>query len=82
MAEKYEHEESKGSLWPNDKAKEEPHVDHPSLKGTFKWKGETLEIAAWTNETKTGKKYLGLQVGHPRSGKNPKAIDDSLPSFL
>ena len=42
----YDHKETKGSLWPNDKAKEEPEKGHPSMKGSFKWQGELVEIAA------------------------------------
>ena len=66
MAQPYDHKETKGSLWPNDKAKEEPDKQHPSMKGSFKWQGELLEIAAWTNNSKNGTRYLGLEVGYPQ----------------
>ena len=82
MAEKFEHKETKGSLWPHDKAKEEPDKGHPSMKGSFKWQGETLAISAWTNNSKNGTRYLGLEVGYPFVEQQPQQqqpLDDDLP---
>lgn len=85
MAQTYDHKETKGSLWPNDKVKEEPDKGHPSMKGSFKWQGELLEIAAWTNTSKNGKRYLGLSVGYPKEQQpqqqqqQQQPLDDDLP---
>ena len=56
----FEHKAGKGSVWKNDDK-------GPAFKGSFKvhraiQDGETLEIALWNNETKSGKKYYGIEI--------------------
>lgn len=64
MANDYQHKESKGALHRNQFKEQEKHPDY---RGGFCWKGEQLEVSAWLNEDKNGKKYLGLEIKEPYS---------------
>ena len=59
--EKVEHKPGTGLVWLNK------DVSMPAFRVSFKihraiLDGETLEIAMWNNETKSGQKYYGLTV--------------------
>jgi len=89
MAEPFIHKEGKGSLFRFElKEKEE----HPDFKGSFTApcdirKGEPMDISAWVNKTRDGKKkYFGLIIQKPYTEKvSPEKatpftdMDDSIP---
>ena len=58
----FEHKENKGSMFPND---QDGNQNRPVYKGTINIEGTLYTISAWNNESKSGKKYLGLQVQLP-----------------
>tara|TARA_R110002072_G_scaffold301358_1_gene480910 strand:+ start:177 stop:425 length:249 start_codon:yes stop_codon:yes gene_type:complete len=62
----YEHKENKGSMFPND---QDGNTSRPIHKGTINVDGTLYTISAWQNETKSGKKWLKLQVQLPYKTK-------------
>jgi len=59
----YEHKEGRGSLFTNDYKTTDAH---PSHKGTFKWQGEVIEIAAWRDDTRAEGEKFSLQIQLPK----------------
>ena len=70
MADKFEIKDNTGSLFKNDKPKNEKS---PPYTGRMKIEGKEFWINGWVNETKNGSKYFGLTF-NPCDGK--KASDD------
>ena len=75
-----EQKENTGVLFKNDFKKTEKQ---PHYKGSCFIKGEKMEISAWLNESKDGKKYMGLQFSEPYQaeveagyGHKPKDNED------
>ena len=54
----YETKENTGSLFPNDKKKEDKHPDYT---GKVMIGGKLMQVAGWINESKSGKKYMSLK---------------------
>lgn len=59
----YEPQEGKGSFAKNKYKKTD---NQPDIKGTFKWKGEVLEIAAWRKEREDGSIWYSCKVSEKR----------------
>ena len=55
----YETKENTGSLFPNDKKKEDKHPDYT---GKVMVSGKLMQVAGWINESKAGKKYMSLKL--------------------
>ena len=55
----YETKENTGSLFPNDKKKEDKHPDYT---GKVMVAGKLMQVAGWINESKAGKKYMSLKL--------------------
>lgn len=55
----YEQKEGQGSLFKNDKKTNEKQPDY---RGSLKWRNQTLTVAGWIKESKTGTKFLSLKV--------------------
>ena len=55
----YETKENTGSLFPNDKKKEDKHPDYT---GKVMVSGKLMQVAGWINESKAGKKYMNLKL--------------------
>ena len=54
----YETKENTGSLFTNDKKKDDKHPDYT---GKAMIGGKLMNIASWINESKSGKKYMSLK---------------------
>jgi len=79
----YEMKEGQGSLF---REKEKQSDNHPDYKGTCVVNGNTLQIAGWLKESKSGLKYMSLSIQPPREkGEKPKPakveFDDDAPPF-
>ena len=59
----YEHKENKGSIFKNEKKEKETHPDYT---GQINVAGTLYNISAWSNKSKSGKSYYGLQVSIPK----------------
>ena len=59
----YEHKENKGSLFKNDRKEKDTHPDYT---GQINVAGTLYNISAWSNKSKSGKSYYGLQVSIPK----------------
>jgi uncharacterized protein (DUF736 family) len=77
----FTHKEGAGSLFKNEKKTAE---NQPDYRGEIMLKGETLVIAGWVKESKTGKKFVSLKVeaqGQLAEAKTatPEEKNDDLP---
>lgn len=80
----FEHKDFTGSLFKNDKRDKDTH---PHYKGTGKFNGQEIEIAAWLKDGANGK-YMSLSIKPkqertrsepgPRPAPEPE-FDDSIP---
>lgn len=59
----YEPKEGTGTFSKNKYKKSD---NQPDIKGTFKWKGEVVELAAWRKERDDGSVYYSMKVSPPR----------------
>ena len=59
----YEHKENKGSIFKNEKKEKDTHPDYT---GQINVAGTLYNISAWSNKSKSGKSYYGLQVSIPK----------------
>lgn len=79
MAE-YEMKDMTGSLFDNDKG---DNQQRPDMRGTVMVGGTKYSLSAWNNESKAGKKYLGLKLSEwqekPASNGAGQAMDDEIP---
>jgi len=80
----YEHKPGKGSLFRNPDCT--PENNQPYYKGKIMLQdGKMNDISAWVNESKTGRKYLSLQLQDeykaPTESKEVKEekVDPDLP---
>ena len=46
--------------------------NQPDIKGTFKWRGEVVELAAWRKERDDGSVYYSMKVSEPRVKSEPQ----------
>lgn len=60
MASDYIPKEGKGSLWKNDNPKTEKS---PQYTGSAMYEGKLIKFTGFINEAKSGKKYIGLNLG-------------------
>ena len=53
---------------------------YPNFRGTINVNGKDFEVAGWTRESKTGDKYLSLQIEEPRTAQKaePKPTSTDL----
>tara|TARA_R100001463_G_scaffold136356_1_gene201528 strand:- start:763 stop:996 length:234 start_codon:yes stop_codon:yes gene_type:complete len=74
----YEHKENKGSLFTNEKKDKDTHPDYT---GQINVAGTLYNISAWSNKSKSGKDYYGLQVSIPKPKEEKKETlsQDDLP---
>ena len=74
----YELKENKGSLFTNEKKDKDTHPDYT---GQINVAGTLYNISAWSNKSKSGKKYFGLQVSIPKPKEQKKQTlsQDELP---
>lgn len=79
MAE-YQMKDMTGSLFDNDKG---DNNMRPDMRGTIMIDGTKYSLSAWSNESKAGKKYLGLKISEfqekPASNGAGQAMDDEIP---
>lgn len=79
MAE-YQMKDMTGSLFENDKG---DNTMRPDMRGTIMIDGTKYSLSAWNNESKGGKKYLGLKISEwqekPANNGNGQAMDDEIP---
>ena len=79
MAE-YQMKDMTGSLFVNDKGDNDKR---PDMRGDVMINGVKFSISAWNNESKAGKKYLGVKVCEwqekPASNGAGQAMDDEIP---
>lgn len=79
----FKHKDGSGSLFVNKHKKEDKH---PSMKGTGLYKGEEIEIAAWSKEGENGS-YLSLSIqpkkefakAAPPPPSSASTLDDEIP---
>lgn len=72
MADKYEIKDMTGSLFKNDKPRNEKS---PPYTGRIKIRGEEFWINGFVNEKKDGTKYFGLTF-NPCEGQKPEPDND------
>lgn len=72
---KYEHKPNTGSLFRNEKKKDDKHPDYT---GNIMIGNELKRISAWLREGKKGK-FLSLQISDPKPSNESKQGDDDLP---
>ena len=65
---------NKGALFT---AKERKTDKHPHMTGKINLDGKDYSLAAWSNESKKGDKYLALKVSEFQDNKEKQ--DDGLP---
>ena len=56
---KFEHQENKGSLFPNQSKLSD---NHPDYKGSINVGGKSYWISSWNATSKTGTTYMSLSV--------------------
>jgi len=54
-----ESKDNSGALFKNDRKEKETHPDY---RGEAVIKGQAYWLSAWLNESKNGKKYMGLKM--------------------
>ena len=81
---RFEHKNNTGSLFKNNyKTKD----NQPDYKGTAKIDGKEVDIGAWINTDKNGKKYFGFtfEIIEPKTQSEPEPetpqpdINDEIP---
>lgn len=80
----FEHKLNMGSMFKNEKRVNEKQ---PIYTGDANVNGKVMRVAAWVNESKTGKKYLSLKFQEPDneveeappSQGQPVNLDDEIP---
>lgn len=55
----FEQKEGSGALFRNQRKQKE---SQPDFQGSVKHKGETIKLAGWTRESKSGLKFISLSV--------------------
>ncbi len=78
----FTHKEGAGSLFKNEKKTAE---NQPDYRGEIMLKGETLIIAGWVKESKSGKKFVSLKVeaqGQRAEAKAEKPTDPNNDLFF
>jgi hypothetical protein len=81
---KFEHKESFGSVFGNNKKQTE---SHPDFIGDAMWRGEIVRIALWKKRDKNDKTWLSVKLSEEykkpeaeQAAPAPRpAIDDDLP---
>lgn len=63
MADKYEHKEGAGSVFPN---RFKTTDAQPEFKGEVKVNGEVMDVAAWAKKTARGDIWYSLKVSKKR----------------
>jgi hypothetical protein len=80
MADKYEHKEGAGSVFPN---RFKTTDAQPEFKGEVKVNGEVMDVAAWAKKTKTGDIWYSLKVSkkreQPVAAGNQEIEDSDVP---
>lgn len=77
MADKYQHKEGGGSVFPN---RYKTTDAHPDFKGEFKLNGQLLDIGLWLRQTKTGDGWYSIKVSKKREqpvAAGSQEIEDS-----
>ena len=57
---------NKGVLFHNQKESDK----HPDMKGKINIEGKEYELAAWRNQSKSGKPYMSLKASLPYNKEN------------
>ena len=78
MSDKYDNT-NRGVLFRNESANEENK--QPYMTGKLNVSGKDLQVAAWMQESKGGKKFLSLKVQEPQP-QEVKAVNNSSTSTL
>ena len=78
MSDKYDNT-NRGVLFRNESANEENK--QPYMTGKLNVSGKDLQVAAWMQESKGGKKFLSLKVQEPQP-QEVKAVNNSSTSTM
>lgn len=67
--------DNSGALFRNEKKERD---GQPDYTGKCVIDGKELRIAAWLNESKTGRKYFAMKFSEPRQAEAPAAVSQDL----